>query len=609
MKVEYVEAIEGLVDSGRCTQSEIDQFSGNELVMLARSVIEYVDSGESLTIKQIEASDYEFDVPDLYTLIDSPYWLGTELGRPKDETGQPIVGEKRQIYDFWIDKLEEIYIRNPGKNHQILVTGAIGIGKTTFMNIVTIIDMINVMALKNPQAHFGLMPSTKIVFAFFSILQSLALDVGYTQFHEMMNSSPFFNDQMIFNKKLKEGYQLTPPKGLKFRVGSRVSHTLGQAVLDVQLDEANFGQDVQDKKADDKKSQVYDNYISLLRRKESRFLDLPGHFLVGSSKKGTSDFLEKHIETSKGQEGVMVIDSPQYIVKKCRGIYSGVNFKILLGDETNDPKILVKGERVPDNQKHLIEVIPVEHRSAYEYNIVEAIRDISGKASQPMYAFIDNRKIIRELIDEKRKNPWKYNCRGKVIPNTIHLGFYGDDQIKDFLIEENILYDEDKQLPYKHNPRFLAIDTGYVGDACGISMCCKAGIKLVKQKDEQSDKMKAYWFPKYYSDFYIRVKGKGNDQFPLYKLTEFVKYLMNDLRINIKGMSTDGFQSVQLRQDIKIAFPNMDVELLSVDKEDTHHINMKNILYSKALDGFYHDKNMLVELFDLQHINVPHRGM
>lgn len=600
---EQSDILEGLIISGRCTAEELQQFSAEELVILARATAEYLDKGHSLTIKAITASDYLFEVPDIVTFVESDYYLGNELGYILDRDGARI-SDKRQIYDFWVDRLQELYL---GNRHytEVLITGAIGIGKTTFMNVIQLYELAHLLALKNPQLHYGLMPSTVIVLAFFNILKNLVMDVGYRQFQDMMDSSPFFKKVMGYNAKMKAGTRYVVPasRRVEFALGSRIGHTLGRAVFCAQIDEANFGQDKEDKQADDKKSQVYDNYISLLNRKTSRFPTAPGKFCIGSSKRSTADFLEKHIEASKSNPAAFVVDAPQFVVKRCRGIYSGKTFRLLLGDLTRNPRILADDEEVGKELESFVRAIPVEHKKAYEDDIIGALRDISGVAAMPKSAFFTDRDMIRRIITD-RQPPWKYTSAPKTVPNTINVSFYGTDQIADFLKWDLVAYDNGR-LPYSHSPRFIAVDTGYAGDAAGIAMVCRAGIKIL---NEAADGGGRKYVPAYHTDFYIRIKGAGKQQFPLNKLTEFVKFLIKTKNVNVKAMTTDGFQSVQLRQDIKIAFPSMDVELLSVDRDDACYMSLRNTVSLGAITGMYRDDNIMVELFDLLHLVSGSRG-
>jgi hypothetical protein len=612
MKSEHVAALEELIKSGRCTRQDIDAFTEKERIIIAKATLEYLEKGDSLLIKKLSSPELDFEVPSIIKFIEDPYYLGSELGYPRDNLGKVIKGEQRQFYNFWMEKLEELY-RVPGKYHEVDATGAIGIGKTTAMNVIAAYDLLTILAIKHPQMHFGLIPSTKIIFAFFNIQRSMADDVGYAQFHGLLNSSPFFNEHMKRNIRMREGYQLKPPKEIYFKVGSRISHTLGIAVLEAQIDEANFGQEQEDKRTDVKKSQVFDNYTSLLRRRESRFPGLPGHFCLGSSKKIESSFLEAHIEKNKNRPGVFVVDAPQYVVKKDRNgpdgepLYKGKMFRVLLGDETRDPKILSDDDVVAEELSDKVEAVPMEHKQAFDDNIIEALRDISGKSSQPKYAFILDRQKVRDLISKTRQPPWKYMTHGKTISNTINVSFYEKDQVSDSLVKE-LLFTNNGLLPYPKSPRYIAFDTGYAGDACGCAMGCKAGVKVLKKEDPVTKQVKNYFIPKYYTDFIIRIKGKGKEQYPLVKCEEFVKFLKREWGIYIAGMSVDGFQSVQLQQDIKIAFPDMLIEQISVDKDDSHYLSYRNMIYNQAIEGLYTDNNFLVEVCDLIHVSTGRRG-
>ena len=155
IKHEYQRILELLIESGRCSAQELTTYTEAELEAIAISTREYLETGESLILRPIESSDYEFEIPTVQTIIENPYYLGNELGYLEG-------GTQRQFYDFWMHQLKVIY-EGPKKYKEICVTGGIGLGKTTFMNVIAIIDFMKVIALKHPQRHYNLMPSTKIV--------------------------------------------------------------------------------------------------------------------------------------------------------------------------------------------------------------------------------------------------------------------------------------------------------------------------------------------------------------------------------------------------------------------------------------------------------------
>lgn len=586
-----------LVITGRTTQAELNTFSEAELYAIAHATDEYLQTGESLAIQEIRQSDYITRLPHPIEYIESPHYLGKELGYLEDDDG--VVSNKRQLYDFWTNKFLEVV---EGNYTEVLITGGIGIGKTTFMNLIQSWNTMKVCALANPQRHYRLMPSTKIVFAFFSVGLSLATDVSYSQFQGMLDNSPFFNKLLVRNKKLKEGFQMQPPpsKRVMFKVGSTISHSLGFAVFGSEIDEANFGHETVTEKDQAKKSQVYDNYTSLKRRRESRFLNADGHFLVGSSKRGETSFLEKHIDDSRGKPGVLVIDAPQYEVKRGFVSYCGTNFRVLLGDVTRTPRILADNEVIEPGLESKVETIPVEYKQAYEDNIYDALRDISGKAADSQSALITNRQIILDKLTT-RLAPFTFVDQKHKPPNTIYISFNGDDQIQDHLIKEHLFY-KDGKLPYPSAPRYIGIDTGYSSDALGLAMVCRAGSKITKKDNV------LHFQPKYHVDFYIRVKGINKDKYPLFKTIIFLQYLIDTLGIYVAGCACDGFQSVQLQHELMAKYIGMTVTQMSTDKTDEIPVHIRSMFNAQVIEGLYQDTNFFVELFDLLHLTSGKRG-
>ena len=68
------------------------------------------------------------------------------------------------IYPFWRDTLHMIFHDNPDHAHEIALTGAIGLGKSTIAAIAMMYQMYRVLCLKDPQKYYHLTNNAPIVF-------------------------------------------------------------------------------------------------------------------------------------------------------------------------------------------------------------------------------------------------------------------------------------------------------------------------------------------------------------------------------------------------------------------------------------------------------------
>ncbi len=200
--------------------------------------------------------------------IDSPGFLGPHF--------QGI-----EFLPYWRKVLNELYPAPLASPYWLVaLRGSIGRGKTTTACVGIAYDLHRLLCLHNPQLNVGLTEATKILFAIFNVTTSLSSDVWDTLQH-MFSQSPYFQSKLgkldIFGQKKTNITWF--PKRIDFFTGSRMGHTLGKAVFEAILDEADF-EIVTD--------QVYKNFNSILRRMQSRFIevgsgDLPGRIWLVSS--------------------------------------------------------------------------------------------------------------------------------------------------------------------------------------------------------------------------------------------------------------------------------------------------------------------------------------
>ena len=114
---------------------------------------------------------------------------------------------------------------------EIILTGAIGVGKTTIAVVGMSYILYRLMCLKNPAKYYGIGSNSKIVFAFFNVDLDLSYGVAYSKLNSLLMNSPWFMERgRIYGKNEKKQFYL-PNKKIEFRVGSQDRHGLGQDIF------------------------------------------------------------------------------------------------------------------------------------------------------------------------------------------------------------------------------------------------------------------------------------------------------------------------------------------------------------------------------------------
>jgi hypothetical protein len=243
--------------------------------------LEQLNSLDLLDLEELYEAVTEFDdIPvNISSFLDGPKFLGSFF-----DGG---------LYPPWRKALQEIY---PSTHYSpywlIAFKGSIGTGKTTAACAGMLYDLHKLLCHKKPQKVLGGIPSDKIDFAIFNVTLT-ATDIVWDRISQMFSSSDYFIKLMEVSKRRRKDETLFP-KRIDFFSGSRVGHSLGRSVFSVLIDEANF---------EVVTGQIRKTFYSLLRRMESRYMEVgggfPGKIWVVSSEADKSSVLNNLIEEYK----------------------------------------------------------------------------------------------------------------------------------------------------------------------------------------------------------------------------------------------------------------------------------------------------------------------
>lgn len=185
---------------------------------LTQILKEFSETGESETYNTVWLQDYEEIPVDIDTYLESDEYLGK------------ATRQGTQIYPFWRNALREIFSNGDMSYHNIVLSGAIGIGKTAIAVYAISYLLYRLLCLRRPQRYFGFADSDDIAIFFFNATLALAEGVGYKRLHECCMKSPWFLAHGKVRGSSANPYYM-PDKHIVIRAGSKGEHALGQQVF------------------------------------------------------------------------------------------------------------------------------------------------------------------------------------------------------------------------------------------------------------------------------------------------------------------------------------------------------------------------------------------
>ena len=488
-------------------------------------------------------SGYEEAVPDIITFINDPYYLGKSLGDG--------------LYPIWFDAVKKVFPSPYYSQYgEIVLSGAIGQGKSTFALLVVLYDICKMLSLKSPHEYYNLIESTVISFALMNATKSLAGSVLYGQMIEWVEASPYFTSKLVRGKKRRTLFI----KNIDVVIGSRGRDMLGQATAGAIFSEINDMTVVGD--------QAEDNFDTIATRRESRFggkgKDIIGHLILDSSNKGSRSFIDVRMDEKrkKGVTDYILFAYTHWDAKWHLGHYSGKFFKVYGGDDKRDPFI------IPDDlesavvsrldQSRIIDV-PIEHHEQFHYNITKSLQDLAGVSTLGSFNYISSIESLKAAFTHL--NP--------ITKDVIVLDFFDDEQkISQFIDVKTLSI-------INNSARFIHVDLGLKNDSTGIACSFLSHWKDLSRFDEMTGNTVYNREPVFLTEWVMEIRPLPGQEVPIYKIKDFILEAKN-MGYNITKVSTDGFQSSNLRQDLVLK--QVDTALISVDRTKDPYDFLRNAI-------------------------------
>lgn len=435
---------------------------------------------------------------------------------------------------------------NSGRYVECVLTGGIGVGKSFLAICIQAYQLYILTCMKEPHQAFDLDPSSAITIVFQSLNKELAKDVDYSTFRAMIDDSPYFRYYEPYDKDRASDMRFLRKRIIVKPVSGEDTAAIGQNVIGGILDEVNFMAVVEKSKVS-KDGGTYDqaisNYNSIARRRESRFMqlgELPGMLCLVSSRNYPGQFTDKKEAEAKTNHRIYIYDKRAWEVRPW--LFGTERFKVFVGDATRKPRILREEEDVARADQNLVMEIPVEYRHQFEADLLSALRDIAGVATQALHPFMMNIEAVAA-------------CFGKV-PGIITREEcdFVTSQIE--VLRQNIVN--------RDQPRYAHVDLAISRDSAGISLGHVPKFVSTKRGDAVET------MPVIQFDMILEVPPPKGGEIEFENIHQLLYMLRDKYGIPIKWVSFDSFQSksslqVLYRQGFITGHLSMDVNTFAYD--------------------------------------------
>ena len=206
----------------------LDKLSPEERAYTLK-VLQEISQGNMSSFNNLISSDYKEVPVDIETFLKDPQYLGKGL---HTEEG------KFTVFPYWVETLKKLFPNNFDTAYNTLIlTGAIGLGKSLVAVLAFSYMLYRMLCLKNPYVFYGLQEIDHITYSFLNITMDAAKGVAWSKFQELVQLSPWFLAHGKVSKAQTPEWQPVIDKGdIEVIYGSQQRHVIGRAVFCVTGD-------------------------------------------------------------------------------------------------------------------------------------------------------------------------------------------------------------------------------------------------------------------------------------------------------------------------------------------------------------------------------------
>ena len=502
------------------------------------------------------------------------------------------------LYDFWLQEAEDFIT---GGFNELIITGSLGSGKTTVVNMIYQYKLYELFSWTSINGYLALPEIQDVYNIYFSISRTQAKLTGFKQLTSLIDNSKWFATHSPRDSKIDSILKFNNGKFGIFS-GSNHSHAIGMTIWSFILDEADFFNQGQGT-FDTSYERITEMYQELIDRRASRFMkfgqDKSFSFLI-SSASFQSSFVEQRIQAAATDPKIKVVSAVGYKIKP-KGTYSEKKFVVFVGKDTVDPEIInsveelsvvltrIKSKWSADMSKSLesnmammdpnlkveFEEVPVDFEKFYRQNIHKSLMNHSGRYTARTGKLFQSKSLLLSAYLDGLTHPFT--------KESIVLSSGDKVQLQDYFLSSEC-FDVFK-------PHAIHIDQSISGDSTGISCVRYDGIS----KDELGVSRRHYT-----QVFTLEIiPPPPPHQIKISKVRDFIVYLDRVIGMNIVKVTTDQYQSTDNRQVLKHDF-GIETEHQSIDKSDACYLAWMSILMDGGL-SMYRYPLLEKETFDAIH--------
>lgn len=489
---------------------------------------------------------YSMIPPSIERMYSDEFYLG----------GEEFFNGGRTLFDYWKKALPKIYPSEvlTAKPYLIL-SGAIGIGKSTISRLCLAETYARLLCMKNPSVTLGLTP--KPLSAVIMHRSEETADVEFRRWfkYDVLEKSPFF--------------RTTTNDNMKFKVitsGPRGSAGLGSDVIFYLIGEVNFW---------DNQEGAQSKVATALGRFTSRFdkkaTSLVGNFIIDSSAKGSSSTSEWFLSNTDPELTWNCCPTHWDVRSSLYEDDKGKTFPVYCGDGKYPPQILPDDYVLgTDQDKDRVLNVPISLRQEATIDLHKMLMDKGGVALANSDSFFGG--SIEHLV----------NCSTikNEIPEILTVDFYDKaDRLWDKIAPMM------SKVP-KNTPIWLGLDLATKSDMAGISAVVFDGWNVINNVK----------MPKIKTLFVVAVGRKDGQQTSLYHFEDLIFELHKRYNVVI---SADQAFSAQLLQDCERE--GVKTRYISTDNSPCEPaLYLKNIINNEMIT-VPDNKRLQRETYDLRY--------
>ena len=444
---------------------------------------------------------------------------------------------------------DEVSPKIISKVRRAMLTGAIGIGKTTFASIALPYMAHWALCLRDPQDFYNLLPGSRIAFMQMSTSEKQAAEVVFGDIFARIKHSRWFSEKYPYDDKFTK--QIRFPKEIWILPGDSAETTFeGYNILAGIIDEMDSHKVTKDKDYADV------GYDTINSRIESRFGNQGLIICIGQMKKSNGFAATKYAEFLKDPESLVVRMTIWESLGWDKFLDANGNRLSFFYDakrKTIIPQALGKLLVEEGNRDSLFEV-PNVYRKSFDNNPEKALRDLAGippAVSDPFISLVDRIEAARDR--------WVQN-NGR-----------DDSPVGDNPSRPEFAPWFRATTPLKRVAHIdLAISAD--GDALGLAM------GHIRELVEVDGEVKPYIV----IDCAARIKAMPGTEIILSDIRRVLYRLRDELNFRLKTVTMDGFQSTDTMQQLRKK--KFFVDYLSVDKSKLPYEDLREALYDGRIE-------------------------